>query len=101
MTGRTGHRVEDPMSRTAWRVAALLAFGHVVVVPGGITQQNSLRRGDDAATVADPYADGGMPRSFAGGHLEALKTAQNPVSHVLPRLQVRDRTQAALQMREL
>jgi hypothetical protein len=60
------------MSRTAWRVAGMLAIGHVVVVLVGITQRNSLRLGDDAATVAAQYAEGDMARTFAGGHVEAL-----------------------------
>jgi hypothetical protein len=72
MTGRSGHREENPMSRTAWRIAGTLAIGHVLLVLAGITQQNSLRLGDDAATVAAEYVDGDMARSFAGGYVEAL-----------------------------
>jgi hypothetical protein len=60
------------MSRTSWRVAGGLALGHVVLVLVGITQQNSLRLGDDATTVAAQYVDGDLARTFVGGYVEAL-----------------------------
>ena len=47
-------------------------MAHVVLVLAGISQQDSLRLGDDAATVAAAYVDGDMARSFAGGYVEAL-----------------------------
>ncbi|TFV86245.1 hypothetical protein [Blastococcus sp. CT_GayMR16] len=60
------------MSRTAWRLAGAFAIGHVVLILAGISQQDTLLLGDDAAMVAEQYVDGDMIRSFAGGYVEAL-----------------------------
>jgi hypothetical protein len=60
------------MSRTAWRMAGVFAIGHVVLILVGITQQNSLLLGDDAATVTAQYVRGDMARTLAGGYVEAL-----------------------------
>ena len=60
------------MSRTAWRTAGFLAFGHVVLVLAGISQQRSPRLGDDAAAVAAEYVDGDLVRILTGGYVEAL-----------------------------
>ena len=60
------------MSRTAWRLAGAFAIGHVVLILLGISQQNTLRLGEDAAAVTAQYVDGDMTRTFAGGYVEAL-----------------------------
>ena len=59
------------MSCTAWRLAAGMALGHVVLVLVGISQQSSPLLGDDADAVA-AYVESDMTRVYIGGYVEIL-----------------------------
>ncbi|MBA2507173.1 MAG: response regulator transcription factor [Nocardioidaceae bacterium] len=64
---------------------------------GGLTPELTDREAEVLALIAAGRSNAEIARELA----VSLKTVQNHVSHVLAKLQVRDRTQAALRMRGL
>ena len=60
------------MSERAWRVAGVLALGHVVLVLVGVTQLPLTGLDTSQEAVAEAYAKANMALAFTGGYAEAI-----------------------------
>lgn len=102
-----------PVPTRLWRVAGALALVHVVLMLGGNSQVLALSSTRPAPGAPDAegltarerevlerIADGASNAQIARALGISVKTVQNYVSRILDKLQVTDRTQAALRARE-
>ncbi len=87
--------------RTVAAGGAVFGAGAAQRVLAGGRQRHSLDLTERESEVLALVADGRSNAEIARALGVSLKTVQNHVSHVLAKLQVRDRTQAALRMRGL
>lgn len=105
--GARGYLLKGAVQEDVLAALRTVAAGGVVLGAGAARRFLSGGRGRAAeltereAQVLSLIADGRSNAEIARELGVSLKTVQNHVSHVLAKLQVRDRTQAALRMRGL
>lgn len=104
--GARGYLLKGAVQEEVLAALRTVAAGGVVIGAGAASARRSAahRRAPDApreAEVLALVADGRSNAEIARDLGLSLKTVQNHVSNVLTKLQVRDRTQAALRMRGL
>jgi DNA-binding NarL/FixJ family response regulator len=104
--GASGYLLKGAVQEDVLAAIRTVAGGGTVISAGGAGR--GLRDRGWAATLTEResevlslIADGRSNSEIARELDLSLKTVQNHVSHVLAKLQVRDRTQAALRMRGL
>jgi len=107
--GARGYILKGAVQEEVLAALRTVASGGAVFGPGAAARvlrgDNTQRHGADLtereSEVLALVADGRTNAEIASTLGVSLKTVQNHVSHVLAKLQVRDRTQAALRIRGL
>lgn len=105
--GARGYLLKGAVQEEVLAALRTVAAGGAVIGPGAarrfLTERSrpAADLTDREAEVLALVADGRSNAEIARDLGLSLKTVQNHVSHVLAKLQVRDRTQAALRMRGL